>query len=796
MATLVTRSGKGSPLTHAEVDANFTNLNTDKLELSGGTMTGNLEVQANATADGIDLSALAATISDTAVDIFVYDTRKDSDGGAWRKRTQHTSWYNETLNTSTRGSRKEFPAVAVIVAENGQVTIYDGDDPDLPMWMVFNVNQGILYYTYDVSSIFMLNGVLAIGRASTYGVGLTNFISDASQNIRNTFGTYTYNGGIADRNSSSGQAYDNANPLVANVANDVAMTVLPNAPIDAATGLPVPTIAVATDGGVSVIKDDGTVVDSSATTPFSSIDFLDSNKIVSRKSSGAIWTFYPYTSDGFGTYQQFTQSNTAPYIGNNTRAAVALDGDVFLKTANGSTAVQSIIAMNNSVKEEGMAHFFTTEYATGWQQGDIKLATLSDTDDTDVTGSELVTNGTFDTDLSSWSDETSVYLTPSWNSGKLRLTWATYFSNWYGMEQFISTEVGKTYVISADMTSSDSSASGSYFYVYLNGSWTGDTGVANGVYTRTFVAQSTSTGIRTGHSNANGNFGSGDYYEVDNVSVRLAEEDRSVNGNGLQVFGTVTKNPVATGADLVAYSGFSSSNRLTQPYNSDLDFGTGDFSITGWIKIPANTNIEALVCRTYHNGSAYSGGGQITTSIQADGTIKFEITDDSWNTRDQFTTSGTVDTNTWQQFFAVRRGSTLELWLNGEIDATSSVSNAAGSLSNSDAVLHIGMYRTGGIYPLTTGSIALARISATAPSPEQIKKIYEDEKRLFQENAQATLYGDSETVNGAAYDKTTGLLHIGTSEGRSVFQGLRRVDNTTTAVGAAISASGGLVADE
>ena len=39
------------------------------------------------------------------------------------------------------------------------------------------------------------------------------------------------------------------------------MTVLPNAPVDSATGLPVPTIAVATDGGVSVIKDDGSVVD-------------------------------------------------------------------------------------------------------------------------------------------------------------------------------------------------------------------------------------------------------------------------------------------------------------------------------------------------------------------------------------------------------------------------------------------------------------------------------------------------------------------------------------------------------
>lgn len=31
MSTIVTRAGKGSPLTHAEVDANFTNLNTDKV---------------------------------------------------------------------------------------------------------------------------------------------------------------------------------------------------------------------------------------------------------------------------------------------------------------------------------------------------------------------------------------------------------------------------------------------------------------------------------------------------------------------------------------------------------------------------------------------------------------------------------------------------------------------------------------------------------------------------------------------------------------------------------------------
>ncbi len=39
MATIVTRSGKGSALTFAEGDANFTNLNTDKIELSDISVT-------------------------------------------------------------------------------------------------------------------------------------------------------------------------------------------------------------------------------------------------------------------------------------------------------------------------------------------------------------------------------------------------------------------------------------------------------------------------------------------------------------------------------------------------------------------------------------------------------------------------------------------------------------------------------------------------------------------------------------------------------------------------------------
>lgn len=66
MATIVTRSGKGSALTHTEMDNNFTNLNTDKAELSGATFTGNITSNTGANTnlvldeDGIDRSSGSA----------------------------------------------------------------------------------------------------------------------------------------------------------------------------------------------------------------------------------------------------------------------------------------------------------------------------------------------------------------------------------------------------------------------------------------------------------------------------------------------------------------------------------------------------------------------------------------------------------------------------------------------------------------------------------------------------------------------------------------------------------------
>ena len=64
------------------------------------------------------------------------------------------------------------------------------------------------------------------------------------------------------------------------------------------------------------------------------------------------------------------------------------------------------------------------------------------------------------------------------------------------------------------------------------------------------------------------------------------------------------------------------------------------------------------------------------------------------------------------------------------------------------------------------------------------------------DNTKATLYGSSDAVTALGYDEDTELLHVGNSAGRSDFQGLRRINNTTTAVTTAISASDDLIAEQ
>ena len=789
------------PLDEFHIDHDYT-ANNGSADVAVGTNVfkltsdDNVEIANDVLTNNAKLKTIAKDISDTqAVDVFVYDTRKDSDGGAWRKRTQNTSWYNETLNTSTRGARKEFPSVAVIVTESNKVTIYDGDDPDMPMWMVFDggARQNMIYGLSDNSqkATKMLNGLLVSvgndsgGQGGTFPISFIAdngyFLSDASNS------PYKYNGNIEQRNDSlSISTGDSGNygVTVSRYVNDVAMTVLPNAPIDSVTGLPVPTIAVATNGGVSVITDSGAVYDSDYTEAIRDVAFDGDNTLfyVRNASSYLLLMAEPseYASgDGFGTgiASSGVGGQEFDLISARSQTTMAFSKGFVASGGVSSTAGSRLLGLYDIDKSNltnTMAAGIHYDYNTGWMHGDIKLATLSDTDNTNL-GAELAGLSTL--------------------SGTSRLASHTYTS---GATTFSLTE------------DSNSSTAAGYVWLLLNvpegGQYTvsiqcdtaftaqGDTRLVSMTGGNVFPGQGT-TDLRSltfsGSLSTTGLIlysspvaGSTVTYTV---SVKEAAQDRSVNKNGLQVFGTVTKTVVATGADLMAYSGFSSSNYLEQPYNSDLDFGTGDFSYMYWVDGTGGT-YDSIVCMGDSGVTANDGHGLRTGPSN----VTFQ-----WWANNSVRLAITGFAGVWQNVCFVRQGGYLSGYINGEFVAGTLVTNDLNTMTNPTMMVGNGTNKSSTLsLGSFGGSLALLRISATAPSAEQIAKMYNDEKHLFRENAKATLYGTSDAVTALAYDDDTELLHVGTSAGRSVFQGLNRVDNTTDAVGAAISASNGLVAED
>ena len=191
-------------------------------------------------------------------DIFVYNTANDSDGGAWRRRCQGTSWYNEGAGRN-RGHRKEFPSIVIILVKNDDVFIYDGDDPNTPLWMRIThpVGDG------SHSCVCALNGIIVFG-ASNNGILEYNFVSDKVR-VRNHADLHTFNKGVYPLHNSTAWNTYNYNtedstsgygdPTLDNeIIEDLDMVVETSAAIDHATQLPIPTIGVATNAGLNIIR--------------------------------------------------------------------------------------------------------------------------------------------------------------------------------------------------------------------------------------------------------------------------------------------------------------------------------------------------------------------------------------------------------------------------------------------------------------------------------------------------------------------------------------------------------------
>ena len=410
--------------------------------------------------------------------------------------------------------------------------------------------------------------------------------------------------------------------------------------------------------------------------------------------------------------------------------------------------------------------------------GDVKGAFLSDTDTTNVTGTELWPEGDF-ADANEWSSAGAEWTI---SGGTATVSDGNGGYSFLGSSSGTLTN-GKKYVLSFTVSNYSggrleaSQANSSNIQIPFS---------ANGSYSQLINYTGTSGSGLGMYGYGGGAVG----FTLDNLYLReLEEEDRSVNNTGLAVYGTITKSAVATGAELVKYGGFSSSNALVQPYNSDMDWGTGDFYYMIWVYHRDHTGLHGIISR---QTDGQSSGNRF--QFQSDNDGKY----DYYSGVSPQNNLGSAKLNVWSQLAFVRSGSTVTFYQDGyNIRSWTDSTN----YTNSGANLRVGGLSLGSSiadnsYPADGVDFALFRTGGSAPSPEQIKKIYEDEKVLFQENAKATLYGSSDAVTALGYDEDTELLHVGTSAGRSDFQGLRRINNTTTAVTTAISASDDLIAEQ
>jgi hypothetical protein len=722
------------------------------------------------------------------VSVFVYDTRRDSDGGAWTEKCRGASWYNEAPNTTTRGATRRFPTVALIVARATSLTIYDAHDLDaggVPrMWMVFNrVSGGTITLTQPITSVYALNGNIWVTQTDGSADGTLIWIAFADDRWAGRWDGATARTGAAliGRNSNTSRMVPTV-PVASYKCWWVHAAVLPGAPLDS-VGLPIPTVAVATSAGVSVIHPWGLVCNITDTVAFRCVELRADGTILAIRDGVGVDTWVdfgpvPYTSLLASAWRagRYRIAGTVPALmPNSPPSRVAWTAD---DIAAGASLGVNLIAHDRAQPGNGMAAYINTGFATGWQPGDIRGAWLCDSATGGVAASgELITNGDFSGGLTGWSQPyTTGAGSASVVSGALRITGSD-SSNRGSVSQDLPTVVGQTYLLTLEVLAHTTAIFASGLWVGSSASATSLVAVALPVTPGKFSVQFTAIASVTRVSVITSGSTAANQTDIDNISVRLALADRSYKAKGLTVNGTLTRTALPCG--LAAVGGFSAANYLEQPYNPDLDFGAGDFCIAAWVMLPAGQAGGAVFSR------AASTNPSVLLAVS--NTLLFRTRLDGAN---EMNLSAAIDIREsgWVQIVAIRRASVLELWINGVLAAR--LAGSTYSLSDTSAKCRWGA-RVDEAQPFTGGSIALARVAASAPASAQIRRMYEDERPLIIGGQPALLGGTSANVTALASNPDTGSLLVGTGDGVSVFSGLARSAyyDGTSAAGAVASDS-------
>lgn len=178
MSTIVTRAGKGSALTHNEVDANFVNLNTDKVEASQTvTLTNKTISGANNTLSNISNASLtnsSVTIGSTAVSL-----------GSTATTVSGLTLSSPTISgNAVVSSNSSSDALRITQAGSGNaLVVEDSTNPDSTPFVIDSSGQVIQGHTTSVVGGGGLTTPVQLNATASAGMNLFRWSADATGTV-------------------------------------------------------------------------------------------------------------------------------------------------------------------------------------------------------------------------------------------------------------------------------------------------------------------------------------------------------------------------------------------------------------------------------------------------------------------------------------------------------------------------------------------------------------------------------------------------------------------------------------
>ncbi len=259
---------------------------------------------------------------------------------------------------------------------------------------------------------------------------------------------------------------------------------------------------------------------------------------------------------------------------------------------------------------------------------------------------------------------------------------------------------------------------------------------------------------------------------------------------GNPYFGVGTSNVVSVTRSVANGPGYATAYFVateSTPYLRASNTNSATFNIANYI---SELKVEEVIDLSILSRS-YSSGAKIDLTVNYFGRLGASVFDGT-NTRIVITDSA-YSINSWIKVEAVYTPSdtALVIRVNGQT-VKSTTGTALLSMNNSNAQLTIGNnFNLDAPFP---GSIALAKLSATAPTAEQSQWMYEQEKQLFSSNVNCTL-PDTNSLIDLSYDDETNRLIVISNSNESYWSGLVRVDSqpvTTNGSFTKVSANSGI----